>query len=406
MFRVSFATAAMLLCGSVEPSVAQIVLTFEEVVARARDQAGPVVVARTRIAEAEASILDASARLRDNPVLEAAAGPRRGGGVGGTDLDIGVSQQFETGGQRQARIATALAAVDRQRAAVAEVSRVAIFEAASAFVRGVAAGERLRIAEEASTVSRDLLSAMERRYGAGDIAAIDLNLTRIDAARSIATLGAGRADLAEAVGTLRTIVRIPQTDVVELRGSLDLPPVLPLQDLETAVLQRPEFRVLDAEAREADAQIRLGRALRRPDLGFRVNYEREALDTVVLGGFTVTIPSFQRGQGTLAAGLARATRLRVEVETARQFALDETRTAYQVHTQRARLAEELTRDALASVVDNESLARRSFDEGELNLMDFLLIRRDALDTRLSVVDRRLEAALSRLQVDFAAGVLR
>jgi len=146
--------------------------------------------------------------------------------------------------------------------------------------------------------------------------------------------------------------------------------------------------------------------LRRPELGFRVSYEREELDTVVLGGFMVTIPRFQRGQGTLAAGLARATRLRVEVETARQIALDETRTAHQVHTQRSLLAEELTRDALASVVDNESLARRSFDEGELNLMDFLLIRRDALDTRLSVVDRRLEAALSRLHVDFAAGVLR
>lgn len=80
MFRVSFATAAMLLYGSVQPSVAQIVLTFEEIVARARDQAGPVIVARGRIADAEASVLAASARFRDNPVLEGAAGPRRGDG--------------------------------------------------------------------------------------------------------------------------------------------------------------------------------------------------------------------------------------------------------------------------------------------------------------------------------------
>jgi hypothetical protein len=42
----------------------------------------------------------------------------------------------------------------------------------------------------------------------------------------------------------------------------------------------------------------------------------------------------------------------------------------------------------------------------MNLMDFLLIRRDALDTRMAVIDKRLEAARSRLTVDFVAGVLR
>jgi cobalt-zinc-cadmium efflux system outer membrane protein len=152
--------------------------------------------------------------------------------------------------------------------------------------------------------------------------------------------------------------------------------------------------------------MRLGRAFRRPDLGFRLNYEREQFDTIFLGGLTVTIPAFQRGQGTLAAGLARKSRVRTELEATRQAALSEVRTVYQVHAQRVQLAEALTRDALASVVDNESLARRSYDAGELNLMDVLLIRRDALETRTTVVDRRLDAALSRLQVDFASGVLR
>jgi hypothetical protein len=42
----------------------------------------------------------------------------------------------------------------------------------------------------------------------------------------------------------------------------------------------------------------------------------------------------------------------------------------------------------------------------MNLIDLLLIRRDSLQTRLTVIDRRLEAARSRLTVDFVAGVLR
>ena len=91
------------------PVSAQVVLTLEETIARAREQAGAVLVARARIAEAEAAIVDASARFRDNPVIEGSAGPRSGGGERGTDLELGLSQQFETGGQRQARIASARA---------------------------------------------------------------------------------------------------------------------------------------------------------------------------------------------------------------------------------------------------------------------------------------------------------
>ena len=121
---------------------------------------------------------------------------------------------------------------------------------------------------------------------------------------------------------------------------------------------------------------------------------------------TIALPAFQRGQGTLAAGLARSARARTELERARESALAELRAAFTAHDQRARLADTLARDALPSVTDNEMLARRSFEAGEMNLMDLLLVRRDALDTRAALIDRRLDAARSRLRVDDLAGVLR
>jgi outer membrane protein, heavy metal efflux system len=408
MFPVLRVAAATLLVG-VAPAVAQTVLTFDDVVARARDQAGPVAVARARVSEVEAGVVGASARFRDNPVLEAAAGPRRSGGGGGNgtiDIDIGLSQQFETGGQRRARLDSAGALVDRERAELARTSRAAVYEGAVAFLRGVAASDRERIAEEAAGVSRDLQAAMERRFAAGDVAAIDLNLTRIETARSTASLGAARADLAEAVGALRSVLRLPSGEPVALRGDLDVAPLTPLESLERLLVARPELMALSAEVADADAQVRLGRALSRPDLGIRMNYERDAQDTVVLGGFTVTLPSFQRGQGTLALGLAQGARARLESEVTRQTALAELRAAYEVHVLRAGLAEALAREALPNVTDNESLARRSYDAGELNLMAYLLVRRDALDTRTSIVERRLDAALSRLWVDYQSGGLR
>src|SRR5687767_87814 len=94
------------------PARGQIVLTMEDVAARARAQAAAVSVARARVAEAEAGLVDATARFRENPLLEASAGPRRGGSVT-TDIDIGVSQALESGSRRRARMAGAQAAVDR-----------------------------------------------------------------------------------------------------------------------------------------------------------------------------------------------------------------------------------------------------------------------------------------------------
>ena len=289
---------------------------------------------------------------------------------------------------------------------VQQAGRDVVIEAASAFLDGIAAMERLQIAEGADAIAREVLNATERRYALGDIAAIDVNLARIDAARSTASLVAARADLTSAVGVLRALLRIPSSEPIELRGSLELLPAPPIDQLETSVNQRPEFAVLAAELREAEAQVQLGRALTKPDLGFRVGYAREESDTIVLGGLTVTIPAFQQGQGTRAAGLARATRTRLESEVARQRAVADLRTAYAVYEQRSALAAALQKDAAPSLIDNENLARRSYEAGEMNLMDFLLIRRDAVETRLAVIDRRLEAAHSRLTVDIIAGVVQ
>jgi cobalt-zinc-cadmium efflux system outer membrane protein len=398
----------VVMCAVLVPARAgaQVVLTLEETIARARENAGAVAIARARVAEAEAVLVEAAPRFRDNPVLEVVAGPRVGGGSRSSDLELSLAQQFESGGQRASRLAAATASVERQRAEVGQSARAVAIEAASAFLDGVAAMERLQIAEGAENVARELLNVTERRLALGDIAAIDVNLARVAAARSTAAVVAARTDLTAAVGALRALLRIPTGDSIELRGSLALAAAPPLSQLEGVIEQRPEFAVLAAEVRQGEAQSQLGRALRKPDYGIRAIYEREDFDTIVSGGLTITLPAFQKGQGTLAAGTARAGRARAEAEVVRQQVHQELRTAYAVHEQRTALRDALETGVMPSLLDNESLARRSYEAGEMNLMDLLLIRRDAVETRLEIVDRRLEAARSRLMLDVIAGVVR
>jgi outer membrane protein TolC len=66
----------------------------------------------------------------------------------------------------------------------------------------------------------------------------------------------------------------------------------------------------------------------------------------------------------------------------------------------------LTSEALPGLDENEQLATRSFDSGQIGLPDLLLIRRELLETRFQYVDALIEAALARVELDAVLGVLR
>ena len=62
--------------------------------------------------------------------------------------------------------------------------------------------------------------------------------------------------------------------------------------------------------------------------------------------------------------------------------------------------------ALPAARDNESLASRSFEAGEINLLNLLLVRQDVTATRLAFIDALTDAAMAAVEIDARAGVLR
>ena len=67
---------------------------------------------------------------------------------------------------------------------------------------------------------------------------------------------------------------------------------------------------------------------------------------------------------------------------------------------------DLEREALPSLADNEILARRSFEEGEIGLAELLLVRREAFELRNVYTERLLQAAIADIELQFQAGVLQ
>jgi cobalt-zinc-cadmium efflux system outer membrane protein len=379
-------------------------MTLADVLGRAREQAPQIVSARLALEETRARLIGASVRQQRNPELDAWVGNRKAATEQFTDYQLGVAQGFEPGARRSARIDGANAAIAQSTATIDEVTRTVLRQAASAYYRVVHANERITLLNAAYELASTVHSTADRRYRAGDIALLDVNIARASLARVRAEREGAEAAKSLALGDLRQLLRVD--DDVSVAGSLATPTSADLSAALQAASQRPEIRALEAGFEEAEAELRLGTSFSRPEYGVGVQYSREEGDQIVLGGMTVTLPMFSKGQEQRALGVARSARLRAELDAARARIQVEVRAAFDTYNRRVAAVRALEADAIPGLDENEQLTTRSFEVGQIGLPDLLLIRRETFDTRFQYLDALLEAALARIDLDASAGILR
>jgi outer membrane protein, heavy metal efflux system len=392
-------------CLHTTAAAAQVrIASLDDVLSRAREQAPEVISARLALEEARGRLAGASVRFQSNPELDALIGTRHATDSRFTDLELGIAQMFEPGARRSARMDGANAALAQSTASIDEVTRSVLRLAASAYYRAVHANERIRLLTGAYDVASSVYGAADRRFRAGDIAVLDVNIARASRARVAAEREAVEAERSLATGELRRLLRIDGEVIVE--GSLPPSGQADLSAALQSASQRPEIRMLEAGIREAEAELRLGSSFSRPEYGVSLKYFREEGDQIVLGGMKVTLPMFSKGQEQRVTSAARAARLRADLEAARTRMQLEVRSAFDAYTRRIAALRLLETDAVPGLDENEQLTTRSFEVGQIGLPDLLLIRREILDTRAQYLDALLEAALARIDLDASAGLLR
>ena len=403
--RVAWNTLALVaaFASGVSPAWAQAPLTLSEALSRARERAPEIVSARLAVDEARARLAGATHRQL-NPDVDFAAGNRQGNGERSTDLDIGFSHSFEPGQRRSSREAMANASIAQSTASLEDVTRATLLETATLFLRSLQLSERVRLLERSVELADNVLQIADRRFRAGDVAILDVHIARAAAARIRAERQRVLAERAITIGELKELLQLE--DDITPQG--DMPTVASVDPslIVDATSRRPEIRVLEAAIQEAQAQEQFGRSFGRVEFGVGARYQREERNNIVLGGLTLTLPMFSKGQEPIASGLARAARLRAELDATRIRIGIEVRAALAAYQSRVEAVQVLERDALPGLDESVTLATRSFEVGQIGLAELLLIRREIIDTRFQYLDALLEAAIARVELDARAGVLR
>jgi cobalt-zinc-cadmium efflux system outer membrane protein len=389
------------------------VLTPDAVLDLVATQNAEVVLARARAAQALGVLTTARARLPENPGVTGFLGSRESlDGSRAFEAELSISQRFEIAGQRGHRIAASTALVGQRNAdvetTILEAQRVAL----AALYRAAHAQQRRELGDAAAALADDAARAAQGRYEAGDTAILDVNVAKVEVARAKREQFAAAAQLEGALGELREILALPPDTRVTVDAPLTLasgalPAVLPALDvLMTRVQARPDVKSLEAAAAQAEAELKLTRAERMPDVVGGFGLRREEREPVIGGVFGITIPLFQRQTGAIATATARVSEAKVAVQARLAILTARLRTAYARFTLAAQAAEALSATAVPLTAENERLTGESYQAGKIGQLELLVIRREGFAARREALDAQLEAMLAALDVRGVSGMLR
>lgn len=311
-------------------------LTAEKLIEIAQSRRADLLSARQRVVIAEAKILQA--RARPNPTLDAEYGtPRILGGDAESDLSIGVSQIFETGGKRSKRIAVAEIELQQIRAEVLALERRISAEIRSFYARAAAAARQLEILDELTKTDAELVRVTEARFKEGDVAPLELNLVKVESDRLKIQIMDVSSELETAILELKTLAGFDTLENLQIAPQAERPPRLDLSLAElinNALQNRGDLQAARIAEDLGTARINLAKAGTVPDVAASLRFSRtkEIFDfpasvggslidksNALTFGVSVEIPVFNRRKGEIAAATAEqilAVRNREFVEAA------------------------------------------------------------------------------------------
>lgn len=394
MHRIIAAALAASVCASSAqaqtspPSTAQDGLTLEQ----ALDLAGAnapglgAADAGVRAAEAQRRVAGQRPNPSVNVEVENVVGTGPYSGIRGAETTVGMSLPLELGGKRSARIAVADTQTARARLAVVTARADLRLRVTQAYNEAVASERRLLIARDQQRIAIEGLRAANVRVRAGR--ASPLEEQRADVARINADTALAQAERAAALARAN-LARLAGREP----GALDLGwfdrvdagvgPRLPASPKGTLALAAAA-----AEVATANAQVRLARSQRIPDLTLSAGARRlEATnDVAAVFGVSLPIPLFNNGR----AGIDAARAQREQAEALRRVALFDAQQAIATAETDLANAEANARaangPALAAAQEAARIARIGYREGKFGQLDLLEAERTLAQTRSAAID--------------------
>ena len=413
----SLVVMAMTLGIAASPLMAaEKMLSLREIKAMAKENNKELQALRTEKGIGEAGRIRAG--LYPNPVLEmdGATGSLTGSS-GEQRIGIGFSQEILTGGKRDKRQAVAEAELVRFEHQLAAAERHLLTSVTTGYFDLFLAEGRRDLAAKSKELNGQLLQIARERFAAGEIAELDVNLAKVEAARS-----SGKMIEAE-----REIIPLRQHLLSLMGGSvterLTLAPLpeqggvtADLADLKTMALQkRPDLQAVTAEQHKNAAELTLAETERLPNVtaGATVLWERSETS---LGGLSersndyliglklsIPLPVFDRNQAGIREALARKSSADIRQQNLRLTIEREVESAYG----RLAAAEETLKvygqEIVPQLTENLRLTQEAYRLGEVGILAVIEEQKKFIDVSEGNLLAQYERTRALARLEAAVG---
>jgi outer membrane protein, heavy metal efflux system len=325
-----------------------------------------------------------------NPTLALTHEPLFGDRETTSETYFNMSQRFVWPSSRQARRDAADALARSARARVSADSVRLAAEVAVAYVTAAAAQDRSEHLESVTAVFRGADVASDALVREGDLSGYDLRRLRVERARYETALAQAELDVRDAHRKLTLLVLPSEADIVvapatQLSGISDAPAFDEV--LRRSVERRPELLQAQADVEAARASLEFARRARIPEPTATAGVKRQSNDVHGLFlGLSAPLPFFDRNHGEIAAQQARLDAAEIRLQLARRQLEQDVGQAYDRHISHLELLRRIERELLGEADALLRIARVSYDEGEMTLLELLDAAEAYRDARLANID--------------------
>ena len=366
------------------------------------------------------------ARLRPNPGLDfTVSSGRYLGSPGERGIDVGYAHTIQLGGKRAKRIDVAQVGIDVAALLVADRERLLRADIQTRYADALAAARNFSTLGELLELNQRSFGVAVQRVSEGEGAPLEQRLLevevgRIAADRFVAAAAAERAFLA-----LKVTAGIPASEPLALRRELTTTAGVAItldQAVERALEQRPDLKAARLEEARADAELRLARAERVPDVIGVVRYSQNAsrlsqfgttssgqlvplrdTDHIVTAGVSIPLPFANRNQGAIETASARVRAAALRREFVEHSVHADVRAAYTQYVGARLAVEAFDRQVMRQVQETVNTIRTSYELGESPLLDLVQEQRRLVDTQKAFTDVLKELYVARATLEAAVG---
>lgn len=308
--------------------------------------------------------------------------------TGGAEFSLGLSQEFEIGGQRRYRTRAAQSTINKVEAEVGRVQWMLVGDVRETFYQVLLQQERLDLANQVISLTQDLVSRTRGQFSAGYAAEFEVNFAKLELQKAFREKARVMNRLEVSKYRLNNLLGRPWETEFTSAGELGYQPLeAEVERLKPyAVKNRRDLKSFKFNQQAAQSEINLARSLRIPNLKFSLLYDKEVSANTVGALVSLPIKLFNRNQGGIATSLASLRTAEVKYSFLKSLIEKEVASAYSEVLLASKEVQLLEEGMLGTAEQNMDLVQKAYQRGEAEIIEVITAQRNFVDIKTDYLE--------------------